>query len=68
VEVATAGSVLVRDTTDRDGCTLSVSVGAWAKFTSTIKYRRPDKTRPVTVRAVAGFVSVDRPGLLTLGR
>jgi hypothetical protein len=37
VEVATAGSVLVRDTTDRDGCTLSVSVGAWAKFTSTIK-------------------------------
>ena len=37
VEVATAGAVLIRDTTDRDGCTLSVSTDAWAKFTSTIK-------------------------------
>jgi hypothetical protein len=32
-----ADSVLVRDTTDREGCTLPVSAGAWAKFTSTIK-------------------------------
>jgi hypothetical protein len=37
VEVATAGAVLVRDTTDRDGCTLSVSANVWSKFTSTIK-------------------------------
>jgi hypothetical protein len=37
VEVATAGSVLVRDTTDRDGLTLAVTASAWARFTSTIK-------------------------------
>jgi Domain of unknown function (DUF397) len=37
VEVAAAGAVLIRDTTDRDGCTLSVSASAWLKFTSTIK-------------------------------
>jgi hypothetical protein len=37
VEVATNVAVLVRDTTDRDGCTLSVSASAWSKFTSTIK-------------------------------
>lgn len=37
VEVATNGSVLVRDTIDRDGCTLSISASAWSKFTSTIK-------------------------------
>jgi hypothetical protein len=28
-----ADTVLVRDTTDRDGVTLSVSAGAWARFT-----------------------------------
>jgi hypothetical protein len=32
-----ADSVLVRDTTDREGCTLSVSASAWSEFTSTIK-------------------------------
>ena len=32
-----ASGVLVRDTTDRDGLTLSVSPSAWLKFTSTIK-------------------------------
>jgi len=37
VEVATADLVLVRDTTDRDGCTLSVSASAWSKFTGAIK-------------------------------
>jgi hypothetical protein len=37
VEVATAGAVLVRDTTNRDGVTLTVSASAWSKFTSTIK-------------------------------
>jgi hypothetical protein len=31
------GVVLVRDTTDRDGCALSVSASAWLAFTSTIK-------------------------------
>jgi hypothetical protein len=29
--------VLIRDTTDRDGCTLSVSASAWARFTSAIR-------------------------------
>ena len=37
VEVATAGAVLIRDTTNRDGFTLSVSATAWLKFTSAIK-------------------------------
>jgi hypothetical protein len=37
VEVATNGGVLVRDTTNRDGFTLSVSASAWLKFTSAIK-------------------------------
>jgi hypothetical protein len=37
VEVATDGAVLIRDTTDRDGCTLSVTTAAWLTFTSTIK-------------------------------
>jgi len=38
VEVAgDATAVLVRDTTDRDGCTLSVSAGAWARFTSALR-------------------------------
>jgi hypothetical protein len=37
VEVALAGAVLIRDTTNRDGFTLSVSASAWSKFTSTIK-------------------------------
>jgi hypothetical protein len=37
VEVATDDAVLVRDTTDRDGGTLTVSTSAWSKFTSTLK-------------------------------
>jgi len=35
--VADAGRVLVRDTTNRDGGTLSVSADAWHRFTATIK-------------------------------
>jgi hypothetical protein len=37
VEVATASAVLIRDTANRDGLTLSVTTSAWSKFTSTIK-------------------------------
>ncbi len=38
VEVAdTASVVMVRDTTDRDGGTLSFSADAWASFISGIK-------------------------------
>lgn len=38
VETASgAGVVLVRDTTDRDGGTLSFPAGAWQAFTGTIK-------------------------------
>jgi hypothetical protein len=38
VECGTAADVvLVRDTTDRDGVTLSVSTSAWSKFTSAIR-------------------------------
>lgn len=37
VEVATTDGVLIRDTTNRDGFTLSVSASAWLKFTSAVK-------------------------------
>jgi hypothetical protein len=38
VEAADAeGSVVVRDSNDRDGLVLAVSAGAWAKFTSKLK-------------------------------
>jgi hypothetical protein len=37
VEVATAGAVLVRDTTDRDGFTLSVPAAAWQRLTATLR-------------------------------
>jgi hypothetical protein len=33
----TAGAVLVRDTNDRDGVTLSVSREAWTNFTASFK-------------------------------
>ena len=37
-ETATApGSVLVRDTTDRDGVTLTIPAQAWDMFTARIK-------------------------------
>jgi hypothetical protein len=31
------GTVLVRDTTNRDGGTLAITVGAWANFTASLK-------------------------------
>jgi transcriptional regulator with XRE-family HTH domain len=37
LEVATAGGVLVRDTTNRGGVMLSVSPAAWQRFTGAIK-------------------------------
>jgi hypothetical protein len=37
VEVAATGDVLIRDTTDRGGVTLSVPAAAWASFLSIIK-------------------------------
>jgi hypothetical protein len=37
VEVATTDVVLVRDTADRAGFTLSVSASAWSTFTNAIK-------------------------------
>jgi hypothetical protein len=37
VEVATTDSVLVRDTTDRAGSTLSVPTLAWTAFLSTLR-------------------------------
>jgi hypothetical protein len=37
VETASsAGVILVRDTTDRDGFTLSVPADAWARFTDSL--------------------------------
>ena len=37
VEVASAGGVLIRDTTDRGGITLSVSAPAWATFLTALR-------------------------------
>jgi hypothetical protein len=38
VETASGtGMILVRDTTDRDGCTLSVPDDAWQRFTDSIR-------------------------------
>lgn len=38
VETATVdGTVLVRDTTKRGACTLSVPAGAWAAFTASLR-------------------------------
>lgn len=37
VEVAPAGGVMVRDTTNRDGVTLSVPAEAWRSFTASLK-------------------------------
>jgi hypothetical protein len=37
VEVARDNAILIRDTIDRAGVTLSVTPGAWAKFTASLK-------------------------------
>ena len=37
VEVASGGTVLVRDTTNRDGGTLAFSGPAWERFLGTIR-------------------------------
>jgi hypothetical protein len=37
VEVASAEGVMVRDTTNRDGVTLSVPAGAWRTFTASLR-------------------------------
>lgn len=37
VEVATTDALLIRDTTDRDGFTLSVPTAAWTAFLATLR-------------------------------
>jgi hypothetical protein len=37
VEVASAGAVLVRDTTDRDGGTLAFAPAAWRAFAAEVR-------------------------------
>ena len=37
VEVGSAGTVLVRDTTDRGGVTLNVTAPAWSSFLATLR-------------------------------
>jgi Domain of unknown function (DUF397) len=37
VEVASADGVMVRDTVDRDGVTLTFSAGAWQNFTASLR-------------------------------
>jgi hypothetical protein len=37
VEVGSAGAVLVRDTTNRGGVTLTVSAAAWSTFLGTLR-------------------------------
>ena len=31
------GTILVRDTTDRDGATLAFTAGAWSRFTASLR-------------------------------
>ena len=50
VEVASAGAVLVRDTTDRAGITLSVPAAAWRAFISGPGRANPD-SRPRAPRS-----------------
>jgi hypothetical protein len=38
IETATVdGAILVRDTTNRDGVTLSIPAGAWQQFTNALR-------------------------------
>lgn len=37
VEVGSADAVLIRDTTDREGCTLSVPASVWQAFLATVR-------------------------------
>jgi hypothetical protein len=37
VEVASADGVVIRDTTNRGGVTLTVSAEAWAEFTASLR-------------------------------
>ncbi len=37
VEVAADGAILIRDTQNRDGVTLTGPAGAWAKFTASLR-------------------------------
>jgi hypothetical protein len=37
VEVASAGTVMIRDTQDRDGVTLTVPAPAWRAFTAQLR-------------------------------
>ena len=37
VEVASAGTVMIRDTRDRDGLTLTVPAPAWRAFTTQLR-------------------------------
>lgn len=39
VEVAAADGVMVRDTTNRDGTTLSVPAAAWRTFTASLMFK-----------------------------
>jgi Domain of unknown function (DUF397) len=37
IEVATADTVLIRDTTNREGFTLAMSPGAWTAFLTSLR-------------------------------
>ncbi len=37
VEVARAEHIMIRDTTDRDGVTLTIPAGAWQAFTTSLR-------------------------------
>ena len=41
VELAAAGTVMIRDTQDRDGVTLTISVEAWRTFAARVRGSKP---------------------------
>jgi hypothetical protein len=44
VEVASAGTILVRDTQDRTGPSLSITVGEWRAFAAQLKRETQPRT------------------------
>jgi Domain of unknown function (DUF397) len=72
VEVATAGEVLVRDTTNRDGGTLTLTADGWRAFTDGLKTALADTTeRPVGTSKFgrgAFFMGPSNPALVSGSR
>ena len=52
------GTVVIRDTKNRDGVTLRIPADAWARFTSTLKKLSPERQDPLALSLRGGLVLV----------